>query len=122
MLVPALLLTGSACARGGGDEGPQPTDSPVRVEVTNNHALPMVVEAVGSGINHRMGTVHPGMSGAFVIPQNLIGSGDVELQAHPSASSQTFRSGPLLLSPGTIVVLVIAPQLFNSTATLRPRS
>lgn len=120
MLVPALLLAGSACARGGGEDEPQPDDSPVRVEVTNNHALPIEIYAVGSGISHRLGTVLPGMAAHFVVPQNLIGSGAVELQAQPRASKQQFRSGQLLLAPGTIVDFVIAPQLFNSTATLRP--
>jgi hypothetical protein len=119
MLVPGLLLMASACARGGGEDEPYPSDSPVRVEVTNRHALPMEVETVGSGTRHRLGTVHPGMAAHFVIPQNLIGSGGVELLAHPNASSQQFSSGPLLLAPGTIVDFVIAPQLFNSTATLR---
>jgi hypothetical protein len=120
MLVPGLLLACSACARGGGEGEPTPNDSPVRVEVTNNYALPIEIYAVGSGITHRMGTVDPGMAGRFVIPQNLIGSGSVELQARPGTTKPPFRSGPLLLAPGRIVDFVIAPQLFNSTATLRP--
>ena len=119
MLVPGMLLTASACARGGGGDEPRPIDSPVRVEVTNKHALPMEVEAVGSGARHRLGMVHPGMAAHFVVPQNLIGTGGVELLVHPSASRQQFSSGPLLLAPGTIVDFMIAPQLFNSTATLR---
>lgn len=121
-LVPwLLLLVSSACARGGADEGaPGPDHSPVRVEVTNNFALPVEIYAVGSGITHRMGTVHPGMNAQFVVPPTLIGSGGVELQAHPSTNQQPFRSGQLLLAPGTIVEMVITPTLFNSTATLRP--
>jgi hypothetical protein len=79
----------------------------------------MEVEAVGSGARHRLGMVHPGMAAHFVVPQNLIGTGGVELLVHPSASRQQFSSGPLLLAPGTIVDFMIAPQLFNSTATLR---
>jgi hypothetical protein len=119
MLVPVLLLSASACARGSTDE-PHPNDSPVRVEVTNRHALPIEVYAVGNGINQRLGTVHPGMDAQFVVPANLTTSGGVELQAGPKASNQRFRSGELLLAPGTIVELIVAPQLFNSTATLRP--
>jgi hypothetical protein len=119
MLVPGVLLTAAACARGGGEEEPRPIDSPVRVEITNNHALPIEVEAAGSGARQRLGTVHPGMAGHFVVPQNLMGAGGVELFAHPAASREQFSSGPLLLAPGTIVDFVIAPQLFNSTATLR---
>jgi hypothetical protein len=121
MLVPVLLFCAPACARGGnGDEGPHPTDSPARVEVTNRHALAIKIYAFGSGINQRLGTVHPGMSAQFAIPANLTSSGSIELEATPADSDQRFRSGPLLLAPGTIVVLVVAPQLFNSTVTLRP--
>jgi hypothetical protein len=59
------------------------------------------------------------MEAQFVIPQNLTG-GSVELQARPAGGRQPFRSDKLLLAPGTIVEFLIAPQLFNSTATLRP--
>ena len=118
-LVPSLLLCASACAKGGG-EGPNPTDSPVRVEVSSRHALAVEVYAVGGGTSRRLGTVHPGMSAQFAIPSNLTTSGSVELEVSPTASRERFRSGRLLLAPGTIVELRVAPQLFNSTATLRP--
>jgi hypothetical protein len=118
-LLPALLLTASACAHSAGGEV-QPTDIPVYVEVTNQHALPMEVYALGSGITHRMGTVHPGMGGHFVVPPNLIGNGSVLFEARPSGGGQPFRSGDLLLSPGAVVDFAIAPQLFNSTVTRRP--
>jgi hypothetical protein len=89
------------------------------VEVTNNHALPMEVDAVGAGTTQRLGTVHPGMAGHFTVPPALIGSGAVEFQAHPSASGEMFTSGPLLLKPGAVVDFVISAQLFSSTATIR---
>jgi hypothetical protein len=116
LLVPLLLLPAVACAKGAPEEA-GPSDSPVRVEVTSHHALPVEIYAVGSGINHRLGTVDPGMSANFVVPDNLTHSGAVELQA--SASNQRFRSDRLLLAPGTIVEFIVAPQLFSSTATLR---
>jgi hypothetical protein len=119
MLAPWMVLTVSACARGGGADEPGPDRSPVRVEVTNNHALAVEIYAVGSGITQRLGTVDPGMEAQFVIPQNLTG-GSVELQARPGGGRQPFRSDKLLLAPGTIVEFLVAPQLFNSTATLRP--
>jgi hypothetical protein len=80
----------------------------------------MEVYAGGSGITQRLGTVHPGMASHFVVPQALIGNGSVRLEARPSGGGQPFRSGDLLLSPGAVVDLVIAAQLFNSTATIRP--
>ena len=119
VLVTGLLLTVAACSHGG-TGAPQPDDRPVRVEVTNNYALPMEIYAVGSGATHRLGTVHPGMVGSFVIPPGIIGTGSVELQAHPTAIGQLARSGQILLKPGEVVDFVITPQLFNSTATIRP--
>jgi hypothetical protein len=117
-LVPVLLLTLSACARSGGGE-PAPSAGTVEVSVTNRNALPMQVYASGSGINHRLGTVHPGMGGHFVIPQNLVGSGSVEFEARPSGGGQPFRSGGVLLAPGTLIEFQIAAQLFSSTVTRR---
>jgi hypothetical protein len=79
----------------------------------------MEVYASGSGINHRMGTVHPGMSSHFVIPQNLVGSGSVQFEARPSGGGQPFRSGEVLLGPGSLIEFQIAAQLFSSTVTQR---
>jgi hypothetical protein len=120
VLVPALLLTASACAHSGGGEEARPIEKPVEVEVTNQHALPMEVYAFGSGTTHRLGTVHPGMTGHFAIPQNLVGNGSVHFEARPSGGGQPFRSGELLLAPGSVVDFRIAAQLFNSTVTRRP--
>jgi hypothetical protein len=119
ILAPALLLTAYACTRSTGDEL-QPTGSPVTVEVTNRHALPMDVYAMGSGITQRLGTVHPGMAGHFVVPQNLVGNGSVRFEARPSGNGQPFRSGDILLAPGSVVDFVIGAQMFNSTVTRRP--
>ena len=118
-LVPSLLLCVTACGKGG-TESPGPSNDPARVEVTNRHPLAIQVYAFGTGIERRLGTVEPGMKASFVVPPNLTTSGDVELQVSPAASNQRFRSGPLLLAPGAIVDLVVAPQLFSSTATIRP--
>jgi hypothetical protein len=120
LLVPVVLLAGSACARGHGGTVAPGDSPPVHVEVTNRYALPVEIYAVGAGITHRLGTVHPGMAAHFVIPQTMIGGGPIELQASPGTSSRDFRSGQLLLSPGAVVDFVVAPVLFNSTATIRP--
>jgi hypothetical protein len=121
LLVPALLLT--ACAHSGGGEAKpeiRETGIPAYIEVRNQHALPMEVYAFASGITQRLGTVHPGMTGRFTIPQNLIGNGSVRFEARPSGGGQPFRSGEILLEPGAVVDLEIAAQLFNSTVTRRP--
>jgi hypothetical protein len=120
-ILPLLLLTLPACRRAS-DEAPLPADpiqSPINIEVVNNHPLPVEVFIAGSGIFHRLGTVHPGMTAHFEIPPGMVGNGSVELQAQSSANRNPYRSGPLLLSPGAIVDFTIAQPLFNSTATIR---
>lgn len=114
------LLTVSACSHTGGGGEVRPTEIPVSVEVKNQHALPMEVFAVGSGITQRLGTVHPGMASHFTVPANLVGNGSVTFEARPSGNGQPFRSGEILLAPGAVVDFTIAPQLFNSTVTRRP--
>ncbi len=117
-----LFLIAVGCG-GGRVEGPQPADSPVRIVVTNRYSLAMEVYIVGAGTRHRLGTVDPGLVGRFSVPSSMIGGGPLELFARPTpraAQREQAESGPLLLAPGVVVDFVISPQLFNSTATLRP--
>ena len=116
----ALLLTSSACARSGGNNQPNPkaVEDRVYVQVINRNALPMEVYAMSGGINHRMGTVHPGMSSQFFLPQNLSNS-LVRFEARSSGGGQPFRSGDLQLVPGAIVEFRLASQLFSSTVERR---
>jgi hypothetical protein len=123
MLLPGLLLVAaSGCRRGGEDNPPQPASgTPVQVEVINHFALPVEIYAVGAGVEYRLGIVHPHMEGHFAIPPAMIGGGSLEFHAQPTPPTRgIYKSGPLLIAPGRIVDLVIAAQLFNSTATLRP--
>jgi hypothetical protein len=119
VLVAGLLLSLSACSHGTGDV--EPDNRRVTIEVRNQHALPMEIYALGAGSFQRLGLVHPGLDNTFYVPRNLIGSGSVRLEARPSGNgTQPFRSGDLLLNPGSVVDFVIAPQLFSSTVTQRP--
>ena len=113
-----MLLAGSSCGRRRQQVRPAPADSPVRIVVTNHYTAPMEVVAVGSNISHRLGIVHPGMVGEFVLPQAMVGGGTVELFAADERSRA--RSGPLLLSPGVVVDFAIRTPLYNSTASVRP--
>lgn len=124
VLVAGLLATGLAC----GHHRP-PSEEPVNsrsaaiavhLNVVNNNPLAMVVYAVGSSINYRMGSVDPGMSSHFVFPQGMIGNGPLELQARPSGGGDLIRTGQLVLSPGQIVEWRIGTQQVNSTVTVRP--
>lgn len=119
ILVLGLVLA-AACSRAKpGEAGPD--ISPVRIEVKSSYGQPLEIYAIGAGGQQRLGMVHPGMSAHFVVPQPLVGAGGVEFQARPTAAGgPTFRSGPLLLAPGAVVDLILKPQLFSSTASIRP--
>jgi hypothetical protein len=123
-IVLGLLLAAAACSHHNVDTDVSPADAPpVRVEVRNKYALPMEISVVGAGATLRLGTVYPGTTAQYVLPQNLVGNGSAELQARPSANSnvrEMASSGPLILSPGAVVDFIIGAQIFNSTATIRP--
>ena len=112
-----MLLASSGCSRRQ-QESPAPAGAPVRIVVTNHYTAPMEVFAVGSNISHRLGIVHPGMAGEFVLPPGMVGSGTVELFA--ADGECRARSGPLLLSPGVVVDFAIRSPLYSSTASVRP--
>lgn len=116
-----FLLSLTGC---GGHKAPDqvaPASAvPVLVEVKNQHALPVSIEVRGNGTSYHLGTVHPGMTGSFKVPVNVTNSGSVELIVLPSTNARPFNSGPLLLSSGAVVDLLVAPRLFNSTASIRP--
>ena len=121
ILIAILLIAGQACRRASDEEPatPTPVKAPVSIEVVNNQPLPVEILIAGSGINHRLGTVHPGMKAHFEVPPAMVGSGSLELQA-VSTGSRPARSGPLLLSPGAIVDFVVNRPPYSSTATIRP--
>src|SRR5688500_7533472 len=80
LLIAGLVLS-AGCAKSG-EEDVEPVDGPsATVEVRNNYALPVEIFAQGSGINQRLGTVHPGMPGHFKIPPAMLGGRAVELVA-----------------------------------------
>jgi len=113
-----LALVAAACSHGRA-ESVRPVDAPVRLHVTNNHALPVEISITGSGTTRRLGTVHPGMVADFTVPLGFVGGSPVEFRSS-SAAGDSFRSGQFLLPPGSIVDFEIAARMFSSTATLRP--
>jgi hypothetical protein len=122
LLLAGLLVAGAACAhhRGRTTDPGAVHPAAVFLNVTNNSALPMVVYAVGSGIDYRLGTVSPGISSRYTFPPSMIGNGPLEIQARPSGGGVLIRSGQLLLSPGQVVDFKIEDSQVNSTTTVRP--
>lgn len=118
LLLLAAGAGGAGCMQGNNSAAVRPIDVPVYLYVTNNNALPVVITIGGGGSTYRIGTVHPGMKTKFTIPPNYVGGQSVELNAANSAGG-SFRSGAFQLQPGEIIDMVIAAQMFSSTAELR---
>lgn len=124
VLIVGLLVAGSACARNGGAApdagGPEAPERPVRVHVINNYSEAMEVIVAGAGITQRLGLVAAGLSGDFVVPQSIVGSGKAEFRAQPSGYGQMVRSDQLVIRPGYIVDFEIATNLIGTRANVRP--
>jgi hypothetical protein len=120
----ALALASSACAFGRAtpDDFKQPQDpgGAVQLHVINNSGGPVEVYAAGSGTLYRIGTVHPGLPGRFVVRPTMIVNGPVEFVAR-SANGPFLRSGRILLEAGDVVDFDLTPSPVTSTATVRPR-
>jgi hypothetical protein len=118
----AMLLASSACAYGVGTTGDAPgargAGRPVQLQVINHSGGPVEVYAAGSGTWYRVGTVHPGLAGRFVVRMGMVVNGAVEFVAR-SATGHMVRSGPMLLAPGDVVDFALTAYEATSTATVR---
>jgi hypothetical protein len=124
IFIVGLVLASSACAYGPGAPAqsirPNEPGGAVQLYVTNNSGGPMEVYAAGSGTLYRIGTVHPGLEGRFVVRPAMIGNGNVEFVAR-SGNGPLLRSGRILVAPGDVVDFELTPSPVTSTATIRPR-
>jgi hypothetical protein len=122
ILVAGLLLTSSACAHRSGSTSdmrrPQDPGGAVQLHVTNHSGGPMEVFATGRGSSYRIGTVHPGLVGHFVVRPGMAVNGPVEFLAR-SGSGPMIRSGLLLLAPGSMVDFELTTSPATSVATVR---
>ena len=124
MLTTGLVVFSAACSYGPGAAGdatrPNDPGGAVQLHVTNNTGGPMEVYAAGSGTLYRIGTVHPGLAGRFVVRPTMVVNGTLEFVAR-SGNGPFLRSGRILLGPGDVVDFDLTPSPVTSTATVRPR-
>jgi hypothetical protein len=119
ILIGASLLISTACGYGVGPAaGPAP-EGAVHLNVTNLSGGPMEVYASGHGTSYRIGMVDAGLSSQFIVRQVMTVNGPVEFFAR-SVWGPFFRSGPILLAPGSVVDFRIAESPVLTTATVRP--
>jgi hypothetical protein len=123
-LMAVLVLASSACAYGLGPAADtrraHDPGGAVQLNVTNHSGGPMEVYAAGSGTFYRIGTVHSGLAGRFVVRSAMIANGPVEFVAR-SGNGPLVRSGGILLAPGDVVDFALEAHPVTSTARVRPR-
>jgi hypothetical protein len=123
IVMAGLLLASSACAYGVGgateDRRAHEGWGAVHLNVTNLSGGPLEVYAIGSGTSYRVGTVHPGLAGRFVVRPGMVVNGPVEFVAR-SNSGPVYRSGRILLKPGAVVDFALGAHPVTSNATVRP--
>ncbi len=115
-----VLLASSACAVGMGAGSAAGTGAarPVQLQVTNTSGGPIEIYATGTGTSYRVGTVHPGLTGRFVIRPTMVSNGAVEFTAH-SPVWGTVESGPMLLRPGDVADFALTPYTATSRSSVR---
>jgi hypothetical protein len=123
LLVSTLLLLG--CAHGAADR-PSPfapardgvrsaMSADVRVEVRNEHLLPMRVWAEWPGLRRFLGDVAPGSATIFLVPRDLVERlGPLRLHADPTGSVDEALSDPIDVAWGTRVEWRLRRVLANS--------
>ena len=103
ILMAGLILTSSACAhgQGAGTEPVRPNEAggAVQLYVTNNSGGPMEVYAAGTGTLYRIGTVHPGLEGRFVVETHDGRQRHRGVRGPMPATGRSLRSGRILLVP-----------------------
>jgi len=124
----ASLLALAACATGRGagsrSAAVTPDDPPVRVNVTNNYAMPAEIYAIACGTQHRLGLAYPGLVSHYVLPQAFLECGStVEFVAQPTGTNDhPVRAGEEMLQPGDVVDFQITMHLIASYTAVRSGS
>lgn len=116
-----LALAAGCRGRGGAPELPGTRSSdPIRVAVTNNNYLDVVVFAVSGGQAQRLGNVTGNSTASFQLPRVLsVASAGVQLLVDPIGSSDAWFSDSLYLWGGALVDLTVGPSLSLSSVSVR---
>lgn len=119
----ALAVAAGACtAHASPRTGPLPAERETTVEVTNNNWSDMVVYVVSSGMRRRLGTINSMSTERLRVPRALVMPGvKVRLMADPIGDSDTFNTGPILVSPGERIEFTIQNHLAISSYAVWPR-
>ena len=114
----ATLSTATACARTNQAAGDLAPEASIGLVVTNQNFWDMDVYAVSEGLSTRIGTVTGNTSRRFILNPS-VASRDLRIVGSPIGGSGQASSGNVTVLPGQTLTFTIAPNLRNSTVTIR---
>ena len=125
-LATALLLAACVDTSGrpvatGGTEEPSPAAGASTVEVTNQNWSLVAVYAHVDGTAVRLGEVETGRTATLPLPARAGAAVELELVIDPLASETVWRSGRLLIAPGSVIELVVENHLPLTFVRVRGR-
>lgn len=115
MLAVAAALTGCATTASGDGYAPQTVTV---VEVTNNNASRVVVDAISLGIDRRLGEVETSSTESFILPKSVSLS-DVEIRIDPIGPPGSFLTDRLNVGLGDVIQVTVQPNLGMTTVAMR---
>jgi hypothetical protein len=117
VLLAALLHPGCTFLRRG--EEPVYEPAPISVVVDNRNWSQVVVYAEIRGMRRRLGEVNSASSSELEIPELFSQRTDLRLVVTPLASSESYRTGVIVVAPGATVQLTVENNLRLSSWSLR---
>lgn len=116
-LVLALGLTLAACASSSGGSAFSENEE-VLIEVTNRNLNRIVVEAISTGRERRLGEVETNGTRTFTLPQTMSAL-DLRIRIDPIGPSGSFVTPEIPAGPGDTIVLTVEPNISLTRVTVR---
>ena len=118
--VPILALTIAsaltACATAGTGDGYSP-DAVTVVEVTNNNASTIVVDAVSLGIDRRLGQIETNTTESFILPRSVVLT-DLQLLVNPIGPPGSYLTPRIVADLGDVIEVTVPANLSSTTFTV----
>ena len=97
-------------------------NSPITVQVTNEHPQDIDVFVMQGGERLRLGTVTTAETQQFTVPETAThGTGSLRLLVHPVGGGGNYSTGPVTVTPGDQVMLSVAPSLDQTSLSVSAR-
>jgi hypothetical protein len=118
VLLAALMLGAASCSRLHPGE-----DNPPVVLLFQNQSLDQadVYVSRGVGDSRRIGTVQAGRTETLVVPQDMVTAGTVNIFVRLLARSIVPRSGPVAISPGDRLQVILPSDQRQLTVLPAPQ-